>query len=84
MTFAQQLQRRALLSLLAMDERPMPEDALIDAIRLEIRPRPTLSDAQLAVQHLERLKLVQGVTDPIMGVTYTLTTAGAHKAREIQ
>lgn len=84
MTLSQQLQRRALLSLMAMDGRPMPEDALVDAIRLEIRPRPTLGDAAAAIARLEGLQLISGVTDEITGVTWTLTTTGMHKARAIE
>jgi hypothetical protein len=84
MTFHQQLQRRALLSLQAMDGRPMPDDALVDAVRLNVAPRPTLADAEAAVRRLESLRLISGVTDDITGVTWTLTTAGLHKARSIE
>lgn len=62
----------------------MPDDALVDAVRLNLNPRPTLSDATNAIKRLETLRLIDGVTDEITGVTWTLTTAGQHKARSIQ
>ena len=84
MTYHQQLQRRALLSLAAMDGRPMPDDALVEAVRLNVAPRPTLSDATSAIQRLEGLRFISGITDEVTGVTWTLTTAGQHKARSLQ
>ena len=62
----------------------MPDDALVDAVRLNVAPRPTLSDAETAIRRLESLRFITGITDDITGVTWTLTTAGQHKARSLE
>lgn len=78
------LQRRCLLSLAAFSE-PMPEDALVAAMQVNMRPRPTISDCDAVIRWLEKLKFIQGVTDEMtQSATWSLLEKGKHKARELQ
>jgi hypothetical protein len=77
--------KRSLLAVLqAADAVPMPEGALIEAVRIHARPRqPTDSDVLAALQELETAHYVAGATDDIEGRTWTLTVKGIHKARQL-
>jgi hypothetical protein len=62
----------------------MPEDSLISAVQILCRPqRPTRSDIETALRALEAEKFITGVSDNIIGTSWTLTPKGVHKARQL-
>jgi DNA-binding PadR family transcriptional regulator len=79
------LARPILLALHACDGIPMPESALLGAVRnLSVPHRPTNSDIGAALRAVEELGYVKGVTDELDGArTWTLTEKGKHRAREL-
>lgn len=78
------LERLVLLALHACDGLPMPESALISAVQVMSRPEsPTRADVADAIQSAEADSYAQGATDDLTGVTWTLTTKGTHKARQL-
>jgi hypothetical protein len=78
------LKRHILAALLKMDGNPMPEESLLAAARLLGRPdHPTDGDLGIALKLLESDGYVAGVTDDLAGRSWTLTTKGTHKARQL-
>ena len=77
-----QIKRFALRALLRMDGTPMPDAALRDSIEIACA-RPAVSEVDLALNELESVRLISRADDPITGRTWTLTTAGEHKARQL-
>jgi len=80
-----QIKNALLLCLQAADGEPMPEVALIAAAQIKCRPaRPTISDVEVALQELEAEKFAAAVTDDFSKErSWTLTTKGTHKARQL-
>lgn len=73
-----------LRALLAADDVPMPETALIGAVLILGRPQgPTDSDVAQAIRELSSEKLIQGVSAKFSETTWTLTTDGKHEARKL-
>jgi len=73
--------------LLATGGVPMPESTLIRAVQTFVRPaQPTVGDVTNALKDADEKKLVSGVTDPdgIEERSWTLTTKGTHKARQLR
>ena len=64
----------------------MPEDALIEAARLACRPaQPTDADIRDHLCDLSARQFVAGATDDLTNErTWTLTTKGIHRARELR
>ena len=76
--------RLILLALQAADGMPMPESALVSAVQNLARPGdPTDGDVVDALKEAEHRGYAAGLTDDLAGRSWTLTTAGKHKARSI-
>lgn len=79
------LKQAILLSLLACDGKPQPQEALLAAVQIHVRPKqPTLADIEDALKDVEADKYVSGFTDDLTGTSWTLTTSGTHKARQLR
>lgn len=80
------LKRAVLLVLLACDCEPMPEEAMISAVGLSVRPsEPTDGDIAEAVRDCEAEGYITGATDDFTREkTWTLTLKGTHKARQLR
>ena len=80
------LKRGILLVLLAWDEMPMLEDALVSAVQAHARPSaPTAADVAEALKDVEAEGFVSGVTDDFSQArSWTLTEKGTHKARQLR
>jgi hypothetical protein len=80
----QHLKKFILLALNQCDGTPMPDAALINAVKLMARPAlPTSGDVQDAINSAEADGYVSGVSDDLTGRSWTLTTKGVHKARTL-
>lgn len=78
------LERNLLRALLAAAGQPFPESALVHAARrLTFPGRPTTADVLDALRALEAGQFVLGVTEELLETTWTLTTRGLHKARQL-
>lgn len=78
------LKRLILLALRQCDGLPMPEAALLSAVKLLARPhRPTDDDVRAALSALEAAGYLTGAEDDIEGRQWTLTTRGTLRARQI-
>jgi hypothetical protein len=81
----QALKRFILITLNQCDGLPLPEAALISAVESLARPgRPTEADIQDALKDVESSGYVAGVSDDLTGRSWTLTTTGTHKARQLR
>jgi hypothetical protein len=80
------LKRSILIVLLACDGQPMPEAALVEAVRLNVRPsEPVEDDVVDALKDCRAEGYVQGVTDEFSQEhTWTLTDKGIHQARKLR
>jgi len=79
--------KRSLLTVLqACDGLPMPEQALLTAVRLHLRPeRPSESDILESLHELESQRYAMAVTDELMNEpTWTLTAKGTHQASQMR
>jgi len=84
MTEVKDIKRFLLRALARTDGLPMPESSLIQAAKDALVPRPLLSDIEQAKRELEADGFTQGTRDELDGsVTWTLTTKGAHKAKQL-
>lgn len=73
-----------LRALNAADGMPMPENALISAVQIQMRPAdPTDGDVREAIMDAEGRHYISGVTDDLTGRSWTLTEQGKHKARQL-
>jgi hypothetical protein len=73
-----------LRSLRAAGGEPMPENALVDAAQFLVRPTPGAGDVLAELGDLERAGFVVSQLDMFTNVrSYTLTTAGELKAKEL-
>jgi hypothetical protein len=80
----QKLIRYILRALNAADPLPLPQGALVSVVESMAKPEePTESDIMEAVKELQGIKWIQGATDPVMGVSWSLTVAGVHQARKL-
>lgn len=78
------LMRAILLTLLACDGVPMPEDSLISAVRLTTREiLPTGDHVREALADVKNSRLVSGESDELIGTSWTLTESGKHRARQL-
>lgn len=78
------LKKFILQALHACDGLPMPQAALIGAVQNLARPgQPTQADVLDALKAVEADGYVNGAADDIMDTTWTLTTRGVHKARNL-
>lgn len=78
-----QIKRFILRALLAAGTTPMPADALTDAIKHGVLPRPLESDIELWRNDLETRGLIIGDKDPVDdSVAWTLTKAGVMQAKQ--
>jgi hypothetical protein len=78
------LLRLILLSLNACDGRSMPESALISAAQMASRPdEPTDGDVFDALKIVEGRGWASGVSDELMGRSWTLTQEGRHRVRQL-
>jgi len=74
----------ALRILLKMDGTPLSDSSLDDYIRTGLEPKPTIADISVAKRDLEKDLFISGSTDELTGiVTWTLTTKGEHKAKQL-
>ena len=80
------LKKYLLLALLACDGLPMPETALVTATQNLCRPDlPTRDDVLDALRDIERDGYASGLFEEITGDhSWTLTTKGVHKARQVR
>ena len=79
------LERLILLAIHACDGMPMPEEALISAVQNLARPKsPSLADIMDALKEAEAQRYVSGASEELMDRTWTLTTTGLHKARQLR
>jgi hypothetical protein len=80
------LLRAILISLLQCDGVPMPESALIAAAQILCRPvEPTDGDVRDQIKTLQGDGYIEGVTDELTQErTWSLTTKGTHKARQLR
>lgn len=79
------LERLILLAIQACDGMPMPEEALISAVQGLARPySPTRGDVEDALKQAETDGFIAGASEPLMERTWTLTTTGLHKARQLK
>lgn len=78
--------RSILICLLQCDGVPMPESALIIATQLLCRTdNPTEDDVRDRIHVLEEQQYISGATEPLTRErTWTLTTKGIHKARQLR
>ena len=78
--------RGILVSLLQCDGVAMPENALIGAAQIMCRPHePTDADITDRMKNLQAHGLILGVTDDLTKErSWTLTTTGVHKARQLR
>jgi len=85
MSLKQKLQRDLLLALLQCDGTPMPENSLLEAAMIMRRvDKPTLGDAQDALKDIEAEGYATGLSEPLQERSWTLTTKGTHKARQLR
>lgn len=79
------LERLVLLSVNACDGLPIPESALVSAVQQLARPEyPTLADVQEALRQAEADGFIAGASEALMERSWTLTTTGIHKARQLR
>lgn len=78
--------KRGILLVLGAWERPMPEGSLVSAVQSHARPsQPTESDVVDALKECESEGFVTGVTDDFTKErSWSLTTQGEHKARQLR
>jgi hypothetical protein len=77
------LKQNILKALEACDGLPIPEVSLHAAVQILARPhQPTQSDVQAAMRTLENEQFIAGVSDSIIGTSWTLTPKGVHKTRQ--
>ena len=78
--------RAILFALLKCDGQPFPEESLITAVQLVCRPEePTESDVTDKMKTLASDGFISGATDELTKErTWTLTTKGVHKARQLR
>ena len=80
----QTLKKFVLLALNACDGLPMPQSALTGAVQAMARPAsPTKADVEEALKAVESDGYAMGASDDMTETTWTLTTAGVHKARKL-
>ena len=78
------LKQFVLLALKACDGLPMPQSALVQAVKQLARPgQPTTADVEDALKDIEAEGYTQGASDDISETTWTLTAKGVHKARTL-
>ena len=79
------LKKEILLALNAADGMPLPESALVAAVKTLARDaRPTESDIADALASAAAEGYIAGVTDDFTRTrTWTLTEKGIHKARQL-
>lgn len=76
-----------LLCLLAAKGEPLEESTLVRAVQTFMRPeQPSVGDVLAALKDVDDAKLASGVSDPdnIEERSWTLTTKGTHKARQLR
>lgn len=78
------MKRWVLLSLLQCGDQPMPERALISAVRVAASGNPTDSDILADVRSAEADGYVTGTEVDVLGRFWMLTTKGKFKARQLQ
>ena len=62
----------------------MPQGALVQAVKQLARPgQPTTADVEEALKDVEADGYAQGASDDLAETTWTLTTKGVHKARQL-
>ncbi len=78
--------RAILICLLQCDGIPMPESNVIMATQLLCRTdNPTEDDVRERLRDLEGQQYISGATEPLTKErTWTLTTKGIHKARQLR
>ena len=75
---------KILKALAQCDGQPMPETALVEAVRILCRPdEPTQSEVRSCLEDLERDRFVQGASGKFTETTWTLTAAGTHAEKSI-
>jgi hypothetical protein len=78
------IKRNILKALESCDGVPMPENSLVTAVQLLGRPMlATRGDIKAGVEALELEDFIAGVSDSIIGTSWTLTLKGIHKARQL-
>lgn len=76
--------KRVMIRALARTEGiPMPDSGLESAASDAVVPRPLLSDIHQAKRELESGGLIHAERDELIGVTWTLTPKGEHKAGQL-
>ena len=79
-----QIKRFILRALLKLEGAPMPGEALDQAVKETLAPRPLQSDIELARRDLEEKKFILGTKDELDGnVSWSLTTKGELKAKQL-
>ncbi|HEY1663762.1 MAG TPA: hypothetical protein VGI03_15200 [Verrucomicrobiae bacterium] len=78
--------RAILVVLLQCDGQPIPEFALVQAAQMLCRSdNPTEDDVRERLREVEAQQFISGATDPLTKErTWTLTTKGIHKARQLR
>lgn len=84
MTLRAQIKIFALKALLKMDGLPIRDETLHHYIGLGFQPAPPRADITAALKEVEAGGYAAGSTDELDGtVTWTLTTKGEHKAKQL-
>jgi hypothetical protein len=79
-----ELEKNILLALNAADGVPMPESALVRGVQVLSRPdAPSISDVLDALKFVESKKYADAASVDLEERSWTLTTAGIHKARKL-
>ncbi len=80
-----EIKKFILRGLLLMDGTPMPQTTLVATVKDAIRPDPLQSDVELGLQQLEAEGFISGDRDELTEVvSWTLTTKGTHKAKQLR
>ena len=78
------IKRFILRALLAMKGMPMPGEALDQAVKGAVPPRPLQSDIESAKNQLEETGFIIGTKDELDGNVYwALTTKGEIRAKQL-
>lgn len=73
---------RFILRALRNADGAMQEEAIINAA-LQVYEKLTASDVMERLRALDRARLITGLNDEVIGQTWSLTTEGTHKAKQL-
>ena len=78
------IKKLVLKLLLTWDSRPAPDHVVLAWVKQGVNPTPTVAEVSAALRELETDQFISGATDELdKTVSWTLTTKGQHKARQL-